>query len=76
MCKANDYELSESARDKIGVYFERLIKTKDDNFANGRLVRNIYADIIMNHARRVISLDKPSKKELCMITDADFSYDY
>ena len=75
MCKINDYELSESAKDKIGAHFEKIIKEKDDNFANGRLVRNIYDDIVMNHARRVISIDKPSKKELCLITDSDFNYD-
>ena len=72
MCSANDYVLSESAKLKIQQYFLCKVDGKDDNFANGRMVRNLYDDLVMNHARRVASKKTPSKKDLCTIVDEDF----
>ena len=37
---------------------------KGEEFANGRLVRNLYEDMVMNHARRVNGIDKPSREDL------------
>lgn len=72
MCKNNDYELSESVLTKIKNHFDNQVANKDENFANGRMVRNIYDDLVMNHARRVISIENISRKDLSLITDADF----
>lgn len=74
MCKNNDYVLDEEAKEKIYLYFEQQTTTKDENFANGRLVRNIYDDLVMNHARRVINLDSPGRKELSTIKAEDFVF--
>ena len=73
MCKNNDYVLDDEAKDKIHTYFEQQISSKDENFANGRLVRNIYDDLVMNHARRVINISNPGNKELSTIMAEDFS---
>ena len=43
--------------EKIHLYFDKQIILKDKNFANGRLVRNLYDDLVMNHARRVIKIE-------------------
>ena len=48
MCKNNDYTLDEEAAQKIHLYFEEQTTSKDENFANGRLVRNLYDDLVMN----------------------------
>lgn len=74
MCCKNDYQLSEDARSAIRQYFENEIRAKDENFANGRLVRNIYDDLIMNHARRVINFKDISRYDLSSIIVEDFTH--
>lgn len=72
MCKNNDYVLDDEVKDKIHMYFEQRISSKDENFANGRLVRNLYDDLVMNHARRVINITNPGSEELSTIKAVDF----
>lgn len=74
MCDNNDYELSEKARVSVRSYLNDKVETKEDNFANGRMVRNLYEDLVMNHARRVFSIDNPSKDDLKTILDVDFMF--
>lgn len=57
------------------VYFEKQIETKDENFVNGWMVRNLYDSLVMNHARRVINLECPGRLELSMIKSEDFLLD-
>jgi hypothetical protein len=72
ICCSDDYELTKSVKVRIGQYFSEVLQLKKDNFANGRFVRNLYDDLVMNHARRVVELETPDRKDLCTITDADF----
>lgn len=74
MCKSNDYELSDAAKLKIRNSLEAQVVDKDENFANGRMVRNIYDDLVMNHARRVVNIDNVSREVLSLITDEDFQF--
>lgn len=76
MCKNNDYTLSNEAKEKIHSYFEQQILSKNENFANGRLVRNLYDDLVMNHARRVINSTNPDVEELSTIEVADFIFTF
>ena len=73
MCKKNDYVLSNGVRKKIKQFLEFQVADKDDFFANGRLVRNIYDDLIMNHANRVVNIEETSKELLTMINTEDFN---
>lgn len=72
ICRNNDYTLDDEAKEKIHLYFEQQIASKDENFANGRLVRNLYDDLVMNHARRVINIVNPGNEELSLIKAVDF----
>lgn len=72
MCTENDYYLEQEVKNKLLSYFKRMIEEKDDNFANGRLARNIYEKLVMNHARRVVSIEKPTREELSTIIADDF----
>lgn len=74
MCKNNDYTLDEEAKEKIHLYFEQQTLSKDVNFANGRLVRNLYDYLVMKHARRVINTPNPSSEELSTIKVVDFTF--
>ena len=71
MCRCNDYLFDENVKDKICLYFEKQVKNKDSNFANGRLVRNLYDDLVMNHARRIININNPKKEDLLTIKTED-----
>lgn len=71
MCKNNDYKLSDEAIVELTNYFKREIDKKDENFANGRLVRNVYDNLVMNHARRVVDVVNISNEELSLITVND-----
>lgn len=75
ICKNNDYVLSDAARTNTRRYLEGSISQKDKNFANGRLVRNLFDDLTMNHARRVINIHNPTRADLSTITPEDFSLD-
>ncbi len=71
MCSQNDYIL---AKDSLGLLEEKLrdiVANKDQTFANGRFVRNIYEDLLMNHSRRVSKIKNPTKLELQEIVKED-----
>lgn len=72
MCEKNDYILSMEVREKIKQSLENKIAAKDEYFSNGRLVRNIYDDLVMNHAKRVVDVVEPSYEVLSLIVDEDF----
>ena len=72
LCQKNDYVLDNNVHIVIRKFFEESITKKDKNFSNGRLVRNIYDDLVMNHARRVVSIENPTKEDLSKIIKSDF----
>lgn len=76
LCANNDYVLSNEVSQLVLNSLREQINLKSKNFANGRLVRNIYDDLIMNHARRVATNDHPSRDELQLITTEDFNATY
>lgn len=75
ICEQNDYRLDEKTKEKINIYFQQQIEKKDESFANGRLARNLYDDLVMHHARRMIKLPNPTKEELSTIIAEDFIFD-
>lgn len=72
MCNRNEYVLSEEAKMNIKTALKELVETKDESFGNGRLVRNIYDELVMNHAKRVVNIEDPSREELSIIKAIDF----
>lgn len=71
MCKKNDYTLSSEACEKAKKLIKEAVDNKGDQFANGRLVRNLYEDLVMNHARRVNKLQEPNRQALMEIEEED-----
>ncbi len=72
MCNENEYILHPDVKNKIKLALTELVEKKDDSFANGRLVRNIFDELLMNHAKRVAQIENPTKDELSIIIEADF----
>ena len=73
MCNKGDYALSETAANKLKQIFEYSVNHKKENFANGRFVRNVYENIIMNQARRLLMVENPTVLELKIIIDDDIN---
>ena len=72
LCKNNDYVLCDEAILKTEELIKEIMQNKDENFANARLIRNLYDDLVMEHAKRVSCIDSPNRSDLEMITLEDF----
>ena len=72
ICKKNDYKLSPDAYFSAEQYIVNAQKTDVDNFANGRMVRNLYDDLIIRHSLRVVNMENPTKDDLSTIEPEDF----
>ena len=66
--------LSEAALQQIHSFLNTQVQEKDENFSNGCLVRNLYNDLVMNHAKRVFCVDHEvtDRHILSLITEQDF----
>lgn len=71
MCSENDYMLEGAAKNKIVSILESSVTEKEEQFANGRFVRNLYEDLVLNQARRVAELQNPEKSILIEIREVD-----
>ena len=70
-CEKNGYSLSPEAETEAGQMFERLYEERDENFGNGRTVRNIFEDAVARQANRVAALEKPGREELMALLPED-----
>jgi len=73
ICQQNDYSLSKELVELLQKFLDKEVSEKDEHFANGRLARNIYDDLVMNHARRVVSITNPTDEDLSKLIDKDFN---
>lgn len=72
ICKNNDYALDDGLLSVIRNHLSECTVEKDNNFSNGRLARNLYDDLVMNHAKRVAEIPNPSREILMLLTAQDF----
>lgn len=73
LCQKNDYILDDELKCAVREFFDSLIEKKDETFANGRLARNLYDNLVMQHAKRVISISEPSEEDLSILKLEDFN---
>lgn len=71
MCVENDYKISDEAAGKLKAIMKNAIEQKGEQFANGRFVRNLYEDITMRQARRLVKFEQPTKENLIEIIEED-----
>ena len=55
MCLKNGLELAPDAEEAMSEYIDQMVKYKDENFGNGRDVRNFFEKVIAKQATRVAS---------------------
>lgn len=70
-CSRNSYVLSEEAETVAAKMFDALYENRDDNFGNGRDVRNCFEDMIVRQANRVAAMEDPDKDDLMGILPED-----
>jgi len=73
ICNQNDYQLSPDTSKIVQEYLCDVVAKKGEQFSNGRFVRNLFDDMVMNHARRVSKIANPTIDELKTILDIDFA---
>jgi len=71
MCKDYDYVLNANAIEPIKNIIDFAVNKKQENFANGRFVRNLFDELTMNQAKRIAKTDCFSKECLVDINEND-----
>lgn len=71
ICNENEYELNDQAAELVKQWLLDKLNAKEDNFANGRLVRNLFDEIITNQAIRLSNQLDISKQDLTMLIEKD-----
>ena len=72
-CKNNGYQLEEAAQKMIRKVFDKMFELRDENFGNGRTVRNSFEKIINCQATRLAKAKEEglSDDEIMRLTVAD-----
>ncbi|MDE6382844.1 MAG: AAA family ATPase [Paramuribaculum sp.] len=71
MCEKDDYTLPEECSEEILNLIMSEVNKGFEKFANGRFVRNLYEDVVMNHARRINLSDNLTLEALRLLTSED-----
>ena len=70
-CKSANYILTDQARQKVSVFFNRQYSSKDASFGNARFARNLLEKISQIQSSRISKIKNPSRKDLITIEAAD-----
>jgi len=70
-CEKNGYKLSAEAETAAQQLFEELYRNRDENFGNGRDVRNRFEDMLVRQSNRVAAQIAPTKEELMAVLPVD-----
>lgn len=74
MCENNGFQISAEALDIVYRFAVSAYENKDENFANARVMRNLFERTVSNQANRIVGLASPGIDELSLITEADVKY--
>jgi|GEM_PF-3437243 len=73
MAKKQQYQLTEEAEAKLDRYFQFIFRSKDQNFGNARLVRNLFEQVTSQQALRLADMPNVSDEDLILITEEDIT---
>ena len=71
LCGKNSYKLSVEAQEYAKELFDSLYECRDDNFGNGRDVRNIFENMVARHSDRVAEMNEPNRDDLITVLPVD-----
>ena len=70
-CDKNGYTLTPEAEEFAIAFFNDMYENRDDNFGNGRDVRNRFEDMVARQANRVAKMEAPTKEDLMAVYKED-----
>lgn len=70
-CNKGEYKIDTKAKKRLNEMFQALYDDKDEQFGNGRLVRNTFEQTIENQSNRIVKRKKLSKGLLTTIKVED-----
>ena len=59
------------ADEALSALLARLYEGRDENFGNGRTVRNLFEDAVSRQADRLAALEAPTRDELMTLLPQD-----
>lgn len=73
ICGKNDYIVEKQALKKVEEVLISQLKVKDEQFANGRFIRNLFDNITLKQSTRILKkgIEQITKEELMLITEED-----
>jgi stage V sporulation protein K len=71
MCKKSQFKLNDGEEDMLKSKFDDIVSSKDMDFENCRLVRNIFEKVITNQANRVVGISNITKEDLILVNLED-----
>lgn len=72
-CAKEAYKLNEKARSRLNELFLDIILDKGENFANGRLVRNLFEKLKVYQSNRIVTIKNITVDDLMTITEHDIA---
>ena len=72
-CRKNGYTPSPEAEEKAKAFFAQMYENRDENFGNGRDVRNRFEDMISRQADRLAAMDAPTREDLMALLPEDIA---
>ena len=73
LCKKKDYTLSDKAKFFAEKYFQKIYEERDENFANGRDVRNFFEKALTRQANRLMQSSHLTNEQLVNLKACDLS---
>ena len=67
----NDYDISTEAQEKLKSLLEDAVTHNDENFGNGRFVRNLFEKTLERQANRLSTIERPTLSQLKEILPED-----
>ncbi len=71
MCAKDSYAPDADTGRALGLYFRKMYEKRNDNFGNGRDVRNLYETIVTAQSGRVARMSDPTDAEMTTLTLSD-----
>ena len=72
-CKKNSYTMTPEAEEAALKMFDEMYEERNENFGNGRDVRNCFEDMVVRQSNRVAAMENPSKDDLIAVLPEDLT---
>jgi hypothetical protein len=73
LCAEHHYVLRPTTKAKLTQHLQQLLAQRDDNFGNGRVIRNLFEEAIQRLASRIINISPITKELLTHLEPEDIA---